>query len=367
MKIVADQNIPLLTELFADLGEVVALPGRELGAGDIGNADILLVRSVTTVNQSLLKNSGVKFVGTCTIGTDHLDTDFLAQQSITWASAPGCNANAVVQYVFSAMAFAQPDWLQATVGIIGWGNIGRRLYQRLTALGVRCRVYDPLLTAAHCPGLTTLAQVLACDIITCHTPLTTSGPFPTYHLLGEQQLQTINPGALLINSGRGAVIDNQALANYLSQKSVTVVLDVWEPEPAIDRQLLQQVTLGTPHIAGYSVEGKEQGSWQIYEALSQFLQQPIDPDKNHYLTCSKSIIDTIDTDQSLPQQLNQLLLRCYPITDDDQALRQQMDFDRLRKYYPYRREYTGFELSRSLQAGPLAHYFSIISGSARAC
>lgn len=353
MKIVADQNIPLVDELFASFGEVVRLPGRGIAHEDIVDADILLVRSVSSVNQALLKNTAVKFVGSCTIGIDHLDTAFMEANDISWAYAPGCNAKAVVQYVLSAMAYCQPQWLDKTIGIIGCGNIGRRLHKLFDALGVKCCAYDPFITHDSELNLVSLTQVLDADIITCHVPLSKSGPYPTWHLLGEEQLNLLKSNSLLINSSRGGVIDEVALMALLKTKSIQVVLDVWEGEPTINTALQEKINLGTPHIAGYSLEGKEQGTFMIYQSLLNFLNRK-ESDAADMLTCDicpwqyKPLLSS-----SLNEQLNAILLRCYDIAEDSQALSRWSTsdlglndfFDHLRKHYPVRREYSHYDFS----------------------
>lgn len=370
MKIVVDQNIPLAQELFSDIGELVTLPGRDMRAIDLVDADILLVRSVTKVNKALIAGSNIKFVGSCTIGFDHLDTAYLDGCKITWTNAPGCNANAVVQYVFSAMAALRPHWQQQKVGIIGCGNIGGRLYQRFKKLGIHVVVYDPFLSAGDCENLVSLDEVLQSDIITCHTPLTHEGLFPTYHLLSRNQLAQIPSDTLLINSGRGPVIDNQALLDELKRRPVSVVLDVWENEPNIDRELLNKVMLATPHIAGYSLEGKEQGSYMIYQALCKYLKQPMSDLKKQFLSKDKSLLSIAASKSSLDEagfdqtesQLNDLLLACYDIRHDDKDLRHNENFDLLRKQYLSRRECSHFELPESFHNTSLAKRFKIIQG-----
>ncbi|MFT5118884.1 MAG: erythronate-4-phosphate dehydrogenase, partial [Kiritimatiellia bacterium] len=234
MKILGDSQLLLFDELFSGLGETSTYSGRELSAEQLSDVDVLITRSTLTVDENLLAHSKVKFVGTCTIGTDHFDTDFLDRQGIEWTNAAACNANAVVQYVLSAMAQLAPHWLHSTVGIIGCGNIGGRVYSRLKALGVNCRVYDPFLTVKDNPDLTSLNHVLQSDIITSHAPLTLTGDYPTRHLLDAQALDQLRSGTVLISAGRGAVIDNQALLRKLSiAKNIRVALDVWEGEPDI--------------------------------------------------------------------------------------------------------------------------------------
>jgi erythronate-4-phosphate dehydrogenase len=375
MKIIADQNIPLAKELFAEFGEITSLPGREITAKDIDNADILLVRSVTNVNRELLlSNTTVKFIGSCTIGIDHLDTDYLSDANVAWANAPGCNANAVVQYVLTAMAIAQPRWLEKTIGIIGCGNVGGRLYKCLTALGVKCICYDPLLTAAADLTRVDLDDLLTqADIISCHVPLTTDGDYPSLHMLGKKEFAMIKDNALLINSGRGAVIDTVALGQEIDKRSLrgkklSIVLDVWENEPLVDHALLDKITLGSPHIAGYSIEGREQGTFMIYQALCRFLMQPESAAAHAQLTTDKKAVMTHsvfdqttlnDSDKAL-ENFNRLLLSCYNSTRDHQALCHVDNFDGLRKNYPARREYSHFVLPEDFDNAQIRHWFNTI-------
>lgn len=379
MKIVADQNIPLAKELFSEFGDITSLPGREITTNDIADADILLVRSVSNVNRELLSNNTtIKFVGSCTIGIDHLDTAYLSQANIAWANAPGCNANAVVQYVLTAMAIAQPQWLTKTIGIVGCGNVGGRLYKCLTALGVKCICYDPFLTAATDIAFADLDHLLTqADIISCHVPLTMDGDYPSYHLLGEKELATIQNDALLINSGRGAVIDTVALSEEidkraLSNKKLNVVLDVWENEPIVDHSLLNKIILGSPHIAGYSIEGREQGTFMIYQALCKFLNQPSSAHAYSLLTTDKktiavnSIFDykiLNDSTKDL-ENFNRLLLSCYNSRRDHQALCHVDNFDGLRKNYPARREYSHFVLPEDFNNTQIRQWFEGVNSAA---
>lgn len=357
MKIVADENIPLIDEFFSPMGTVVRLPGRHMKASDLAGAEVLLVRSVTRVNAGLLAESNVGFVGTCTIGVDHLDKEYLASQSIGYASAPGCNATSVVEYVYAALCELDTDWLNCRVGIIGCGNVGGLLHRRLRAQGVECRCYDPFLTTDQNADLTSLEEVLACDVISLHTPLTTTGEFPSFHLLGAAELALLKENAIVLNCGRGPVIDNQALLALLKQrKDLRIVLDVWEPEPVISRELLRYVAIGTPHIAGYSYDGKLAGTEMIYQALCQHLQcQPersiqalVPPLKDNQLTLPEG--DTWVVIKSLIKQV-------YDLAADDRALRdlaEQCDtddaafalgFDGLRKHYPMRREMHNYRVA----------------------
>lgn len=388
MKILGDSQILLFEELFSHLGETARYIGREVTEQQLKGVDALITRSTLNVNQSLLANYDVKFVGTCTIGTDHFDTDYLNRMQIEWTNAAGCNANSVAQYVLSAMAQLEPDWMQKTVGIIACGNIGGRVYRRLKTLGVNCRVYDPYLlrkslSVSDVPDLTTLDKVLQADIITLHAPLTHDGDFPTYHLLNEQLLEQLKPNTVLISAGRGAVVDNQALYRRLSrQKDLRVALDVWEDEPNIFTPLIPFVDIATPHIAGHSIEGKEMGTVMVYEQLCRFLNiQPpvsytdvITREKEPLVIESSSNSLDAALDISPHQRFNQLLLAVYPIMDDDQRLREwalqnefidgqsiASHFDSLRKNYPVRHEYSHFTFSDWAHQPPFNGWLSALT------
>jgi erythronate-4-phosphate dehydrogenase len=357
MKIILDENIPLGTEFFGGLGELVRLPGRKITAADVKSADILIIRSVTPVNASLLEASQVKFVGTCTIGTDHLDIPWLEQQGIRWANAPGCNANSVVEYVYAALAAMDVNWTKSTIGIIGCGNVGGLLYRRLKAQGVSLRVYDPHLSVKQIPDLASLDEVLACDLVSMHTPLIMDGPHPSFHLLTEKELKQLKHSAVLINAGRGPVIDNQDLLKVLHQRDdLRVVLDVWEPEPAISIPLLEKVVIGTPHIAGYSYDGKMNGTEMIYRSLCAFLKlEPTNSLSDLAPELNDNVLDAGHL--SDPWAIaRQLILQTYHIDADNARLREAAHeariknipinegFDFLRKHYPKRREFHNYRV-----------------------
>lgn len=366
--IVADENIPFVAEFFQSVGEVRTYPGRTLTAAQVRDADILLVRSVTTVNAQLLDGSKVRFVGTCTIGIDHLDVDYLTRRGIAYSSAPGCNANSVVEYIFSVLARQKPDWLRASFGIIGCGNVGGHLDRRLQALGLQTFCYDPLLTAEDNPDLCSLDQVLSADVVCLHTPLTRGGEHPTLHLLDEARLQQLKPGCLLINAGRGPAIDNQALKRVLSARpDLTAVLDVWEPEPNLDVALMQQVALASPHIAGYSYDGKVEGTAMIYRALCRHLaREPAvcAADLLHHDPSGRQTLQLPGADplvtRSVQALVNAVILQAYDVKADDQRMREKLlsdvcrasaeafaqGFDALRKHYPKRREFPCFQLDQ---------------------
>ena len=350
----------MVEEFFGHLGQVHSVSGRQISSADVADADLLLVRSVTRVNRDLLEGSSVSFVGSATIGTDHVDLAYLKEQGIRFAHAPGCNANAVVQYVLSVLGNLQPDWLSRKVGIVGCGNVGGRLYNCLQSLGVNCRVYDPFLTEADNPHLVDFQSLLGADIICLHTPLTSDGPHPTKHLFDAEILASLSEDTLLINAGRGPVIDNTALCHLLEQGlGPRVALDVWEPEPDINCRLLQRVLLATPHIAGYSREGKIRGTrmlaedfnlWRQGDGLGQELPE--------------TTIEQKSINQVSGEDLSELILAAYNVADDDRRMRSAIEsalaeeggsvaeaFDRLRREYPQRHEFPYFraEVSGSLK------------------
>lgn len=348
LNIVADENIPFARELFSPLGNLTLLPGRHMQASDVQAADVLLVRSVTRVNAELLSGSSVKFVGTCTIGVDHLDIAFLEQQGIAYASAPGCNAMAVAQYVLAALATVNRLQASQTAVVIGGGNVGSKVYQHLEHIGLQTYCVDPFISADKGMTLANFEKIYDADVICLHTPLTRDGKHPTLHMLDETVLQRLKPNAVLLNAGRGGVIDNEALYQLLGNRSdLTVILDVWETEPDIHRGLLSRVSLATPHIAGYSFEGRVTGSFMIYQALCKFMGRSEAETDAEVATARDKAFGA-----PLPvciKSLHGAILNSYLLSEDHKALHALADalpasFDRLRKNYPQRREFSHFHL-----------------------
>jgi erythronate-4-phosphate dehydrogenase len=359
MLIVADENIPLLTDFFQGAGEIRRLPGRSIDRAAVADADVLLVRSVTKVTRDMLVGSQVKFVGTCTIGTDHLDLDYFNQAGIHWSSAPGCNARGVVDYVLSSlMTLADLDNArleQRRYGVVGAGQVGGRLVTALKGLGWDVRVCDPLRTPDAGESFVSLDEIIAeCDVISLHTPLTHSGPAPTWHLFDAERLARLRPGTWLINAARGPVIDNLALRDLLTRRDdVQAVLDVWEHEPSVDWALADLCVLATPHIAGYSLDGRQRGTEQIYQAFCAWLGQP----------ATLSLADLLPASWLAGLELHgsadpawALAMVCRAVYDprrDDADFRRSLDeddgaqranFDALRKHYPPRREIDGLKV-----------------------
>lgn len=368
LTVVADENIPGLEQVSGPGLNLQIMPGRGIDARHLRQADALLVRSVTPVNHSLLAGSPVSFVGSATSGVDHVDLDYLRRHSIGFAAAPGANADSVVDYVFSVLAVMAIDhgldWLQTRIGVVGAGQVGGRLLRRLASLGIEARVSDPFVEAASLPSphaRCDIGAVLECPVVTLHTPLTRQGAHPTYHLLDAGRLSRLRSDQLLINAARGAVVDNGALLARLGKAPAAhVALDTWEGEPDIDPALLQAVTLATPHIAGYSLDGK----WRATRMIVEALRAHFGLDDSHVATGEDS---TRVLDRPLPQPgesrshwLSRCILGAYDVRLEDRRMRallalpaaqRPVDFDRQRRDYPVRRE-----LSHSAYTGELTDW-----------
>ncbi|MES2623958.1 MAG: 4-phosphoerythronate dehydrogenase [Pseudomonadota bacterium] len=361
MKIIADENITQVHQYFGKEGDLTVMPGRSIDANAVKDADVLLVRSVTRVDQDLLRYSRCKFVGTATSGIDHIDTGWLKKNGIGLGWARGCNAESVVDYVFSALASLSGkkdfDWRTLSYGIVGCGEVGSRLAKKLLALQCRVVIYDPFLENSHSltPHFAAYSEVIQQDVITFHTPITTDLPWPTYHLMGSSEIRALSPQCILINAARGAVVDNNALLDRLKEHSeLQVVLDAWEGEPSINLELLKRVAISTPHIAGYSREGKLNGTRMIHSQFSDFfgLKKKAEPEN----FAEKLLLD-IDSMIKPLNQLNQLIRNAYDVMSDHADMQSKLavgntgnEFDKLRKTYPVRHEFSAF----SVNAGDLA-------------
>ncbi|MGI9294628.1 MAG: 4-phosphoerythronate dehydrogenase [Pseudomonadales bacterium] len=356
MRLVADEGIPLLDENFAQWVEVKRLPGRDIARADLLEADALLVRSITAVNAELLTDTKVRFVGSATSGVDHIDRGFLRESGIEFAHAPGCNADAVADYVCSALAALDVDLGHAAglrVGVVGLGQVGSRVARRLHNLGFKVKAYDPLLKSPQSSSLTNWREVLCSDILSLHVPLTRDGDYPTWHMLDARQLAALPQQLVLINAARGAVIDNDALSDILPQRPAwQTVLDVWEGEPAPDQALLQQVNVATPHIAGHSVEAKIRGSSMVYQTFLQCFFGGGETANKH--TAEEAGVAGAAPMLTLTAHstLNDIVLDAYDVRHDAQRLTAlagnaniSEEFERLRKQYRVRHEFSAYRLN----------------------
>ena len=358
MNIYIDENIPYATSFFSDLGTLHFFSGRTLTAETVKDADVLLVRSITKVDQALLHlNTRLKFVGTATIGTDHIDQDYLASRNIAFSSAPGCNKISVAEYVLSVLLVLgeqqQFNLKEKSVAIVGAGNTGTAVYDRLTALGIACVLYDPpLQKQGDHRQFFEFSTVLKADVISLHVPKIMDGDDPTWHLFGERVLNKLSTKQILINASRGEVIDNQALLSLCKQnKSPILALDVWENEPNIDQALLPFVTIATPHIAGYSLDGKVRGTEMLYQALCQLLSQPALHSLSTFMSSPQ--ISAVSINRCMDMNLFKSLMHLvYDVRRDDALFRQVVadacGFDNMRKNYVERRELSSLKVTSSM-------------------
>lgn len=372
MKILVDENIPLVTETFAKHGEVQTYIGRTLEAEQLVGVDALITRSVTKVNAGLLSKSQPSFIGTCTIGTDHLDIPLLESHAVKWTSAPGCNAQSVVDYVLSVLACFNPiglfgDYVNDTstsqsncvIGILGCGNVGGLLRRRFIQMGLNVRVYDPFLTESDIPELGSLEDVFRSNIVCMHTPFTSEGPHPTSAMVNKQLLELLPDNACLISAGRGGVLVESDLASFIDKRpDVQIALDVWESEPRINPLLVEKVKIATPHIAGYSLEGKCRGTLQIYQKFCETFE--LDP------VVDIGFIQTLDKKElslepfSGNKSIRSMILSAYDPLLDTNRMRQGRAsateneratgswFDEQRRSYPERRELESFSVEGEL-------------------
>ena len=359
MKIIADANIPFVKDCFSSIGEVEVFPGRQITRDVIGEAECLLVRSVTKVGSDLLAGSKVRFVGTATIGLDHIDIGNLSRNNIGFASAPGSNANSAAEYVIASLLEIGRKYkikLEGkSIGVVGVGNVGSRVAKKCAALGMKVLLNDPPLQretrdAKYLP----LGELCECDFITLHTPLTFEGADKTFHLADEKFFKSLKAGCVLINASRGEVADAKAMkASIRSGELETTVLDVWENEPNIDTELLEMVDIGTPHIAGYSLDGKIAGMIMIYKAACEYFGLKAEYDIENFLPEPDVPRLKINPGSGSEQDvIRKAVEKIYKISEDDRKLRKILDvpakrgefFDNLRKNYRVRREFQNTEI-----------------------
>lgn len=349
MRLIIDDKIPYIRGQAERLGEVLYLPGAEITAADVRHADALIIRTRTVCNRRLLEDSRVLFVATATIGYDHIDTAFLETAGIGWTNCPGCNAGSVAQYVVSALCRLQAEGrirLQgSTVGIVGVGNVGREVSRAVRALGCHTLHCDP--PRAEREGesgfvpLDTIAR--EADIITLHVPLSASGAHATHHMADETFFRSLQRRPIFINAARGEVMHTRAVKNALRDGQIrAAVIDTWENEPDIDRELLSMAHIATPHIAGYSADGKANGTRMALQAVARHFAlpeifdvsaPPLPPDYAGYFADVTGRKPDIDTPGHSP------LFRYDPAADSLLLKQSPEAFEHLRGHYPLRREH----------------------------
>ena len=368
LRLVADANIPHAAEAFGPFGRVRRVPGREITREVAREADVLLVRSVTTVDAALVEGTPVRFVGTATAGTDHVDAAALAALGVAFASAPGSNAASVADYVLAALlavAVEKGEGLEGrTLGVVGVGEVGGRLVPRARALGLRVLACDPPRADAGFSDhdYRALPDVLRLsDVVSLHTPLTIGGRWPTAGLVGADALDAMRPGAWLVNAARGRVLDGDALRQRAGHLGA-LVFDVWPSEPSPDPALVALATLATPHVAGYASDAKTRGTAVVADALRQWAAtQGIDAAVPALGDRDGVAVDVPDlpsgTSAERAAWLDALVRQAYSVRADDGRFRAALagvepDAERARRFAALRRDYLERrELSRAAVRG----------------
>ena len=342
MRLVIDDACYAYDTIFSDFGEITALPGRSIDSTSVKEADVLIVRSRTKVNQALLEGSKVKFVGSTVAGLDHVDQDYLAKNNITFFSAQGCNSMAVAEFVISAIVNLADeldfDYTQKTLGIIGVGNVGSRLAAKAELIGIKTLLNDPpRQDSENLPNFVDLDAALSADIVTFHTPLTFDGQHPSYRLLNEANFHNINEKTIIFNAARGGVIKEKI---WEKTQTMVNIIDCWENEPNINQNLQENAYWATPHIAGHSVDAKFMGSFMVYEALCEFTDHKQD----------KSIVNLINPGvlEVKKDNLKDTLNEIYDFKHDTAAIKNIVNFEDYRRNYPIRYEWPHYNSQTAL-------------------
>lgn len=351
LRIIADEKIPFLLGVLEPYAEVIYLPGHLITRKLVMKADALLIRTRTICDKTLLEGTSVKFIATATIGFDHIDTEYCKLNNINWVNAPGCNSSSVQQYISAALFMVAQthgfNLSEKTLGIIGVGNVGSKIQLAVNLLGMKIKLNDPPRQRnENITGFVTLDEILeTCDIITLHVPLNRYGKDKTFHLFDKSVIGKMKKGTWLINSSRGEVIETIELKTALSTGMLGgAVLDVWENEPQVDLELLKQVYIATPHIAGYSTDGKANGTSQVVQSLSGYFNLPLRdfyPPDLPAPAIPEIVID--GTGKSDIEIIKEIVLHTYSIMDDHNRLQKSPEtFELQRGQYPVRREFTAY-------------------------
>ena len=336
MKLIIDDACYAYDEIFSQFGEIVTMAGRDINAESVKDADVLIVRSRTKVNEELLKGSSVKFVGSTVAGLDHVDEDYLQANNIKFFSAQGCNSMAVAEFVIATILNLAKkhnfNYQEKTLGIIGVGNVGSRLAAKAELLGIKTLLNDPIRqNKENLPNFVDLDTALRADIVTFHTPLTFDGDYPSYKLLHEDNFHNITDQTILFNAARGGVIVEEI---WEKTRTLENIIDCWENEPNINQNLQKTAYLASPHIAGHSVDAKFMGSFMVYKALCKFL------DENQQESIKNLINPGVLT--LLSDNLLDCLNEIYDFKQDTKAIQNLENFEFYRRNYPIRYEWHHF-------------------------
>lgn len=353
MKFIIDDKIPYIQGALEPFGEVLYLPGAKTTPEIVKDADAIITRTRTICNKSLLAGSSVKFIATATIGYDHIDTDYCAKAGIQWTNAPGCNSKSVEQYIASTLfVVAQTKGFQLngkTIGVVGVGQVGSKVARVCELFGMKVLLNDPPRERTEgTDQFCSLEEIMQkADIITLHVPLNMQGEDATFHLADSHFFDALKRQPLVINSCRGEVLDTLAAKEALKKGQLSgLVIDCWENEPTIDLELLTLVDLATPHIAGYSRDGKANGTTMSIQAISRFFGLGIDNWQPREVEIPKETQIALDgSNLSEEEILSNAIRTTYDIRNDDTALRNNPEaFEKLRGDYPVRREFPVFTI-----------------------
>jgi len=346
--IIIDFNIPFIKGVFDDVADVRYSDGCDIRNKDVRNADALIIRTRTRCNENLLKNSSVKYIATATIGFDHIDTHYCQQHNIAWTNAPGCNAKSVQQYVATALSFlhqkSKINLNTAVVGIVGVGHVGKLIAEFCEAIGVKTLLNDPPRQRTEKTGKFVLLEEIAekCDIITFHTPLNLEGADKTFHLVDDNFFRTLQKMPVIINTARGEICDTEALKKAKREQLISgIVLDCWEKEPNIDTDLLAMCDIATPHIAGYSADGKANATTACVQYISKCFNLEMDNwQVKDIPTPAQSILTLDNISANFVDVIAEAVLKTYQIEKESSALKNNIhNFEFFRNHYPLRREF----------------------------
>jgi erythronate-4-phosphate dehydrogenase len=355
LKIVADDKIPFIKGVLEPVADIYYLSPSQISKDIIKDADALLIRTRTKCNAELLSNSSIKFIATATIGFDHIDTTYCDLKGIKWVNAPGCNSGSVQQYIASALLTAAKQnnisLTNKTLGIIGVGNVGSKVEKIAKIFGMKVLLNDPPRERSEGNEKFVSVDELIknSDIITFHVPLNLAGIDKTFHLANEVFFEKLIGSKIFINTSRGEVVDEGELKRAIRDKKVTTcILDVWSNEPSIDAELLSLTNIASPHIAGYSVEGKANGTAACVNAVNEFFNLGIKPNwyPQNLPAPNKSKDIKIDCNEKSTQEvIYDCISTTYNIIEDDIKLRNSIaEFEKQRAEYPSRREFNYYDV-----------------------
>jgi len=386
LRVIADENILGLDSCFSHLlgcnANIVTLPGRQISQQNLIDCDVLLVRSVTPVNEKLLEGTAVKFVGTATSGVEHIDEPYLRESNIKFCHAKGANANAVAEYVVTSLAELSlrfnTNYFSQSIGIVGHGFVGKALEKKLQAFSCPVKKYDPYLAEQHPQADYQSWDTIAnCTVVSCHVPYTHSAKYPTQNLFNNAFFDKFSNQGVFINAARGEICDEKALLHKSQISDIKTVLDVWNNEPAIDLPLLNSVALGSAHIAGYSADAKLQATHQLVDSLTDFFSIDMQKNQNNCTPNQTETIDFINHNSALNdkerikveslEDVFNVLVSIYPISEDHKKLSNISEqttiaqhFDQLRKGYNHRLEWSNYSLDNMDISEPFKSIFSAL-------